>query len=323
MLAPRQAVERSVPDRVGATPAAPSVRPIDLQRRTRLRRRRRVRPLVPYLLLAPAAIFMAVFFVQPLLRSVLIAFQTPQQQWTFDNIRNMVQNGDFPLAVRNTLILLAVIIPIETCIALVMAVIAQGRLRAQNWFLYVWSIPLAVSDLAAGIVWLSIFSFHGYLNTVLQDLHLLKIPLYFLAYNNLTSLIAAMVIAEVWRSISLVMVIIMSGIQAIPSELGEAAEILGASAWHRFWRVTLPLLKPTLQVALILRTIAAFQVFAVVLALAGSALPVLAVKSESWVAEYRNFQLGATYAVMILVLSSLSTVVYLGLLRTPREVFQR
>lgn len=285
--------------------------------------RARRRQLEPYLLLAPATIFMTVFFAWPAVQALLIAFQTTRGAFTLANFQSMFHDTDFLRSLGNTLILLALIIPIETSIALGMAVLAQSRLRGRSVFLYIWSIPLAVSDLAAGLVWLSVFTSHGYLNSILQDLHLIQHPIGFLDYNNLSSVVAAVVIAEVWRSISLVMVIIMSGIQAIPSELGEAAEILGAGAWHRFWRVTLPLLKPTLQVALILRTIAAFQVFAVVLALAGSALPVLAVKSESWVAEYRNFQLGATYAVMILVLSSLSTVVYLGLLRTPREVFQR
>lgn len=281
------------------------------------------RQLEPYLLLAPAAIFMTVFFAWPALQALLIAFQTVSGTFTLDNFQLMVKDTDFQLAVRNTVLLLALIIPIETIIALGMAVLAQTRLRGREVMLYIWSIPLAVSDLAAGLVWFSIFTSHGYLNSILQDLHFIAHPVGFLDYNNLGGLVTAVVLAEVWRSISLVMVVIMSGIQAIPPELDEAAESLGANAWSRFWHVTLPLLKPTLQVALILRTTAAFQVFGVVLALAGSALPVLAVKSESWVNEYRNYQLAASYAVLILLLSSLSTIIYLIGLRTPREVFQR
>ncbi|MGI8563019.1 MAG: carbohydrate ABC transporter permease [Candidatus Dormibacter sp.] len=281
------------------------------------------RQLEPYALLAPATIFMTLFFAWPALQTLLIAFQSAQGSFTLDNFGAMARDTDFRLAVRNTLLLLVLIIPIETTIALVMAVLAQSRLFGRDVMLYIWSIPLAVSDLAAGLVWFSIFTSHGYLNSVLQDLHLIAHPVGFLDYNNLGGLVTAIVLAEVWRSMSLVMVIIMSGIQAIPPELDEAAESLGAGAWQRFWKVTLPLLKPTLQVALILRTTTAFQVFGVVLALAGSALPVLAVKSESWVTEYRNYQLAATYAILILVLSSLSTVGYLLLLRTPREVFQR
>jgi len=309
-----------VPDRVERKPSRAAGAATKLERRARARRRR-ARPFVPYLLLAPAAIFMALFFVQPMLRSLLIAFQTPDGQMTLDNIRSMFGDGDFPLAVRNTVILLALIIPIETSLALVMAVIAQGRLRAQNWFLYVWSIPLAISDLAAGIVWLSIFSFHGYLNSVLQDLHILKIPAYFLAYNNLPSLFAAMVIAEVWRSISLVMVVLLSGLQAIPREVLEAAESLGASGWQRFRHVTLPLLKPTIQVALIMPTNAAFTVFAAILALGGGTFHILAGEAYKWINADHNYQLGASYGLLIMVLSAATTTFLLVALRTRREVF--
>lgn len=85
-----------------------------------------------------------------------------------------------------------------------------------------------------------------------------------------------MVVAEVWRATALVFVILVAGVQLIPKEYGEAAEVFGATPWQRFLRVTLPLLKPSLQAAFILRTILAFEVFAVVLALGGRNLPVLA-----------------------------------------------
>lgn len=280
-------------------------------------------PIQPYLLIAPAAIFLILFLAWPAVRALMIAFQTSSGDFTLANFQNMVRESDFGLALRDTFVLLVIVIPIETTMALVMAVLAQQRLRGGNFFLYFWTLPLAISDLAAGLVWLSIFTQHGYLNSVLQDLHLLRHPVGFLNYNNLAGLVAAVVVAETWRSISLVMVIVLSGVQAIPAELGEAAEVLGANPWRRFWHVTLPLLKPTIQVALILRTTAAFQVFAVVLVLTGSAFPVLATKAESWVYEYHNYQMAATYAILLLALSSLSTVVYLTGLRTPREVFQR
>jgi multiple sugar transport system permease protein len=318
MLASRPRQQRPVSDQVEA--AAPA--------RARRRsgggpRRARLRPFEPYLLMAPAVIFLVLFLAWPALRALLIAFQTAGGDFTLANFQQMVKEADFRLALRNTFLLLLIVIPLETSIALGMAVLAQSRLRGTGFFLYIWSLPLAISDLAAGLVWLSIFTQHGYLNSVLQDLHLVAHPVGFLNYNSLGGLVFAVVLAETWRSISLVMVIVLSGVQAIPAELGEAAQMLGASAWRRFWHVTLPLLKPTLQVALILRTTAAFQVFAVVLVLTGSAFPVLATKAESWVYEYRNYQMAAVYAILLLALSSLSTVVYLTTLRTPRAVFGR
>jgi multiple sugar transport system permease protein len=273
--------------------------------------------------MAPAVIFLLVFLGWPALGVLGIAFQTASGAWTLANVQQLVTDTDFGLSIRNTLLLLVIVIPVEITIALAMAVLAQSRLRWRGLFLYLWSFPLAISDLAAGLIWLSIFTQHGYLNSALQDLHIIQHPVGFLDYNNLPGLIVAVVLAETWRSISLVMVIVMSGIQGIPAELDEAAAILGASAWRRFVSVTLPLLKPTLQVALILRTTAAFQVFAVVLALTGSGLPVLATRTASWAYDARNYQMAAVYALLLLAMSSLSTVIYLVGLRTPRAVFQR
>ncbi len=273
--------------------------------------------------MAPACIFLLVFLGWPILGVVGVALKTAADQWTLANVQALVRDTDFGLSIRNTFLLLVVIIPLELAIALGMAVLAQSRLRARSFFLYVWSFPLAISDLAAGLVWLSIFTQHGYLNSMLQDLHLVRHPVGFLNFDNLPGLVFAVVVAETWRSISLVMVVIMSGIQSIPLELGEAAAILGAGAWARFRHVTLPLLKPTIQVALILRTTAAFQVFAVVLALTGSGLPVLATRTESWAYDARNYQMAAVYALLLLLLSSLGTMVYLTALRTPRAVFSR
>jgi multiple sugar transport system permease protein len=268
-------------------------------------------------------LFLAYFLFWPAIAAFGVAFQTAAGTWTLGNIRALVGDTDFGLAVRNTLLLMVLIIPLELAVALVMAVLAQSHLRGRGLMLYVWSFPLAISDLAAGLVWLSIFTSHGYLNSALQDLHVIAHPIGFLNYDNLAGLVLAVVLAETWRSISLVMVVIMSGIQSIPHELDEAAAILGASAWRRFTRVTLPLLKPTLQVGLMLRTTTAFQVFAVVLALTGSGLPVLATRTETWAYDARNYQMAAAYAVLLLFLSSLGTIAYLIILRTPREVFQR
>jgi multiple sugar transport system permease protein len=284
--------------------------------------RDRMRPLVPYLLLAPAMLFLVRFLFWPALDAFRVAFQTASGTWTLANIQALVWDTDFGLAVRNTVLFLAIVIPLELAIALGLAVLAQSRLRGRGFFLYVWSFPLAISDLAAGLVWLAIFTSHGYLNSALQDVHVIQQPVGFLDFDNLPGLLLAVVMAETWRSISLVMVVIMSGIQAIPAEIGEAAAILGAGAWNRFTKLTLPLLRPTLQVGLMLRTTMAFQVFALVVALAGSGLPVLAVRTKTW-AEANDPQMAAAYAVLLLMLSSLTTVAYLMFVRTPREVFQR
>ena len=282
-------------------------------------RRRRRTNLAPYVLLLPSVIFLAVFFLWPMVESLILAFQTTRGAWTLDNFRNMTRDLYFWDSVRNTLLLLVIIVPLQVVLALIMALIINVGLRFSGFFLYVWTVPLAISDLAAGIVWLSIFTERGYINSVLSEMGLIARPLAFLSYENPGGIITAIVAAEVWRATAIVMVLLVAGLQMIPKDYGEAASVFGANGWQRLRHVTLPLLKPNLQVALILRTILAFQVFAVVVALAGRTMPVLAEEAYYWY-NNRNLQIAASYAVLILVLSIVNTAVYLRLLRTTTEI---
>jgi multiple sugar transport system permease protein len=204
-----------------------------------------------------------------------------------------------------------------------MALLLNSGLRGAGIFLYLWAIPLAISDLAAGVVWLSIFTDRGYLNSVLAMLGLSESGFPFLSYEQPVSLFLAAAVAEVWRATSIVMIILLAGLQVIPRDYGEAAEVFGATAWQRFRHVTLPLLRPSLQVALILRTILAFQVFAVVIPLAGRQLPVLAEEAYRFYYDIRNPNVAAAYALLIMVLSLVFTMGYLRLLRVPEAQLGR
>jgi multiple sugar transport system permease protein len=110
------------------------------------------------------------------------------------------------------------------------------------------------------------------------------------------------------------MVILVAGLQLIPREYFEAADLYGANRIRRTIHVVLPLLRPSLQSALIIRTIFAFQTFAVVLALAGRNLPVIAAEAYNWYANNRNAHLAATYALLLMGLTIAFTVIYLRVL---------
>ena len=120
------------------------------------------------------------------------------------------------------------------------------------------------------------------------------------------------------RATAIVMVILVSGMGLIPKEYYEAAEVFGAGPWKRFIKVTLPMLRPSIQTALILRTIAAFEVFAVVQALGGTTLPVLVGQTYDWQFTQRNPGVAAAMALVILVISLAATVVFLRVLRVPK-----
>jgi multiple sugar transport system permease protein len=275
--------------------------------------------LAPYLLLAPALGFLALFFAWPMAQALALAVQDADGRWSLEPVRRMAGDTAFGEAVRNTLLLTAVVVPAQVILALAMALLLLAGLRGAGLFLYAWAVPLGISDLAAGVVWLSIFTDRGYLNSLLAGLGLSETGYPFLSYEHPASLFLAVAVAETWRATAIVMVILVAGLQVIPTDYAEAAEVLGATAWQRLRHVTLPLLRPSLQVALIIRTILAFQVFAVAVALAGRSLPVLAGEAYNWYGGYRNPNVAAAYALLIMLISLANTGIYLRALRVRED----
>ncbi|RMG95508.1 MAG: sugar ABC transporter permease [Chloroflexi bacterium] len=276
----------------------------------------RAQNLEPYLLLLPSTIFLLLFFAWPMFRALSLAILNDEGQFTLAHIQRMTSDVAFWDAIRNTFILLITIIPLQFILALIMALIVTSGLRGSGLLIYFYALPIAISDLAAGIVWFAVFTERGYLNTLLTNLGILDKPFIFLNIQTSWPLIAV-IIAEVWRATSIVFVILVAGLQGIPKEYNEAAEIFGANWYTRLWRVTLPMLRPSIQVALILRTILAFQVFAVVVALTGGNLRVLALEAFRWYGDFRNANVAAAYAALILIFSMIVSVVYLRTLRSP------
>jgi len=273
---------------------------------------------LPYLLLAPACLFLLVFFLWPF-SLVAIDSLSANGQWSTDNFTRMATNWKFVPALRNTLILMAVVVPVQLAMALGMASVVTKLTRGRSAILYIFAIPLGISDLAAGLIWLSIFQETGFLNSGLHDLGLTDKPILFLSYQHPIVIFVAVALSEIWRATAIMMVILVAGMGLIPKEYGEAAEVFGATRWQRFIRVTLPMLRPSLQTALILRVILAFEVFAVVMALAGTQMPVMMSETFSWQFALQDRGVAAAYAMVILAISVAFTLIILRLLHVPKE----
>jgi len=231
----------------------------------------------------------------------------------------MVHDAAFDDALRFTFLLIVVIVPIQFVLAFGMALLLNARLRGSGLFLYIFLLPLAISDLAAGIAWSAIFTEKGYLNTILEGTGIIDQPFIFLDPTSRTQLLLCVAVAEIWRSTTFMMVILFAGLQGIPRDYVEAAEVFGAGFFQRVRHVIFPMLKPSIQVALLLRLIFAFEVFAVVIALTGSGAQVLASEAYKWQTTYENEHVAAAYSIVILGLSLAAAGVVLVALRTPRE----
>lgn len=248
----------------------------------------------------------------------------PVFEWTTRHIETMINDFRFMTAIRNTFLMIIIILPIQFVLAIIMALILQARPRWSSIFLYIYAIPLGISDLAAGLVWYSIFTQRGFLNSALTQLGLMQTPFIYIAPGNDGWILTAIVLAEVWRATSIVMVIVVSGLQALPTEYIEAGQVFGANLWQRIRYIVLPLLRPSLQVALILRTILAFQVFAVVIAISGGdVFTVLANETYRWYNRgdggFNNPNVAAAYAGLIMLISLGISFFYLRAVRTQEE----
>lgn len=273
---------------------------------------------LPYLLLLPSVLFLGVFFLYPF---ALVAWEAFNRDGTptLAHFRTMASHWKFGTALSNTLLLAAVVVPIQLGLALAMAVLVTRMTRGRDMALYVFTIPLGISDLAAGIIWLAIFEQTGFLNSMLQAVGAVDGPRIWLGYQDKVTIFLAVVLAEVWRATAIMLVILVAGMGLIPKEYKEAAEVFGASPWQRFTRVTLPLLRPSLQTALILRTILALEVFAVVSALGGTNLPVLMGETYVWQFDLQDRHVAAAYAMVILGISIAFTLIILRVLHVPKE----
>jgi multiple sugar transport system permease protein len=273
---------------------------------------------LPYALIAPAVIFLGALFVAPLVQTILLSFQDGAAL-SLANYRRMAGDLNFIPALRNTFALVIVIIPVQFALAIAMGLMVQELAHGREFVMWIWTIPLAVSDLAAGLVWLAILQNSGYLNTALYELGLISGPTSWLNSETPLTLFAGIAIAETWRATAIVLIILVAGMQLIPKEYAEAADIFGATPWVKLRKITLPLLKPSIQSALILRTVLAFEVFAVVYALGGRNFPVIVGEAFVWQHDNQNYGVAAAYAVFVMAISLAATVVYLVALREKPE----
>jgi len=274
----------------------------------------------PYLLILPTLVFLSVFFIYPMVQAIWLGVTDPQSgAFTWQHFRRMSGDLYFRQAIRYTLTITLLAVPLQVTLGLAVALLVNTRFRGHSMFLYLTALPIGISDLAAGLIWLSIFTERGYLNAALQRFGVVESPVIFLSIERPDWLLGAIVLTEVWRATAIVMVILLAGLQLIPKDYAETASVFGAGRWQTLRHVIFPLLRPSLQTALIIRTILAFQLFGTVVTLAGRQIPVMAGEAYFWYSLYRSPNVASAYAVLILLFSGSITWLYLRLLRIKEE----
>jgi len=250
----------------------------------------------------------------PLVENVRLAFSNPAG--ALENFRSLVSTKEFWQTLTNTLLLTVFIVPLQLILALALALFINRKFRGYTFVLYLITIPLALSDITASLMSYSIFAPSGYFNKILINLGILERPMYFFGYFFKERAFWIVVLTEVWRATPLVFVILLAGLQSINKEYLEAADVFGFSKWKKFTKITLPLLKPTIMSALLIRTIFAFQIFGVVWLLAGRDITVLAGETYYWYVFMNNPNMASAYALIIALVTFVFSAIYIFALRS-------
>ncbi|MGI6624648.1 MAG: carbohydrate ABC transporter permease [Limnochordia bacterium] len=220
--------------------------------------------LVGWVFVLPASVLIAVFYFYPIIRASILSFQTGvgvnlSYAGSF-NYTRLLQDNLFKTSLGNVFIFLTVQVPIMLTLALILAsLLNDPSLKGRGFFRTALFLPCATSLVSYAIVFRSLFSVDGFVNTVLMNLNLIMRPINFIGEPFTARLV--IILALTWRWTGYNMIFYLAGLQNIDSAIYEAAIIDGASSVARFTRITVPLLKPIILVTTILSTNGTLQLF--------------------------------------------------------------
>lgn len=222
------------------------------------------RALAAYLFITPSFLGVLVFIAFP----VLFALYMSVQQWDGittpefvgpGNFVSIFQDQIFWITLRNTLIYTSVTVFAGVLISLGVAQLLSQHVIGLKVFRTAMLIPVVTSPLAVAVIWKWIYDYNnGLINDGLSLFHIEQIPW---LSDPMWALIALCILG-IWMGFGLTTILLLAAIQNVPESLLEAASIDGATGWRRFWRITVPLISPTILFATITSFVAAFQVFA-------------------------------------------------------------
>lgn len=225
--------------------------------------------LMSYAFLAPALALLAVFTFYPLLYGAFLGFTEytgarfgqglPPKFVGFANFAALFKDPLFVTALLNSLKYL-IVVPILQLGALAVAILVNRSLPGIAFFRVSYYIPVVIAISGAAVMWDWIYNRDGILNWVLTSLHLMQSKDTFGWLDNPDTAFYAIMFVTFWRGFGYYMVLYLAGLQSIPAELEEAARLDGASRWQIFWRITVPMMHPTILLCTILSTIAAVRV---------------------------------------------------------------
>lgn len=284
--------------------------------------------MISFLFYCPALAFAILFFIYPVLSSFYYSLtdwdgvQNTSQFIGFDNFRKLTGDGKFFTAMRNTFIYSVCVVSIQNVAALILAVALDSSVRTRNALRTAFFTPAVMSALVVGYTWTFIYNpLFGVLNTLLTNIGLEFLALDWLGDPKLA--LGSVITITIWQFTGYSMVIFLTGLQGIPTELFEASSIDGTNGWQKFYHITFPLIAPAVTINVLLSMIGTMKAFDLIYVTTqggpGYATETIATVLYSEAFQTNRMGYGTAIAVVLFLIILVLSLIQLTILRR-REV---
>jgi trehalose/maltose transport system permease protein len=280
-----------------------------------------------WLFVLPMLFVLAAVAGWPLLRTIYFSFTDANLSNMetykiigFANFQALAQDTNWWRSVWNTIRLAAISVTLETVLGTVVALTLNANLRARGLLRASVLIPWAIPTVVSAQMWNWMYNdLYGVINHVLIALGIVHQPLAWTASPSLA--LPAVIIVDVWKTTPFMTLLILAALQLVPNEIYEAARIDGISKWKVFWKVTLPLIRPALMVAIIFRTLDALRIFDLPYVLTGNSqsTATMAVFSRQQLIDFQDVGYGSAASTFLFAVIAVFTVAYITLGRVKFE----
>jgi trehalose/maltose transport system permease protein len=261
--------------------------------------------------------------IQVLVYSVLRCKLDGVTPWSFngfDNYAFVLSDPDWWNAVWVTVIFTVVSVVLESVLGLAIAMVANSKFKGRTFLRVAILVPWAIPTVVSSKIWAwMVNDIYGVVNVILTGLHLIPQKIAWLATP--ATAIPVIIAVDVWKATPFMALLLLAGLQLIPKDLYEAGAIDGATKIRQFWSITLPLVTPTLLVALIFRTLDALRVFDIFYVMVGGQanLSTMAVYNQQQLVSFLDAGVGSATSVIILVIIAIFVFLYTRFSRTSFE----
>jgi trehalose/maltose transport system permease protein len=307
------------------TEASSVARPRKKRRRSNLQRKQ---TRLAWVLLLPAIAAVGFVAFYPLGQTVYYSF-TDQQflagieptKWVgLENYKDLIHDTLFRDAVVLTIKFTLITVIFEFVLGMIIALVVNSGFKGRGVMRAMMLVPWAIPTVVAAQMWKWMYNdIYGVVNDAGVRLHLLSHNVAWISQPN--TALASVAAVDIWKTTPFVALLLLAGLQVIPTELYEAARVDGASAWQQFWRITLPLLRPAILVALIFRTLDALRVFDVFNVFFGNRpdTQTMAIFAQDTIVGTGDVGYGSAVCVAIFLLIGLFTVIYVTFMRVEQQ----